>query len=158
MGRTGSLFAFQQYGIQPDAVSFAKGIAGGLPFGGVMAGEKCRNVFTTGTHGTTFGGNPISAAAACYVLDRMDDAMFQSVQEKGAYLRSRIEALDLPCLGATRGMGLMIGIDVKGERTNKELAAKLIQSGLLVLTAGPGLRLLPPWSSPRRRWTRAWPS
>ena len=68
--------------------------------------------------------------------------MFQSVQEKGAYLRSRIEALDLPCLGATRGMGLMIGIDVKGERTNKELAAKLIQSGLLVL--GPGLRLLPP--------------
>lgn len=144
VGRTGSLFAFQQYGIQPDAVSFAKGIAGGLPFGGVMAGEKCRNVFTTGTHGTTFGGNPISAAAACYVLDRMDDAMFQSVQEKGAYLRSRIEALDLPCLGATRGMGLMIGIDVKGERTNKELAAKLIQSGLLVLTAGPGLRLLPP--------------
>ena len=83
VGRTGSLFAFQQYGIQPDAVSFAKGIAGGLPFGGVMAGEKCRNVFTTGTHGTTFGGNPISAAAACYVLDRMDDAMFQSVQEKG---------------------------------------------------------------------------
>ena len=144
IGRTGTLFAFQQYGIRPDAVSFAKGIAGGLPFGGVMAGEKCRNVFTTGTHGTTFGGNPISAAAACYVLDRMDDAMFQSVQEKGAYLRSRIEALDLPCLGATRGMGLMIGIDVKGERTNKELAAKLIQSGLLVLTAGPGLRLLPP--------------
>ena len=144
VGRTGSLFAFQQYGVLPDVVSFAKGIAGGLPFGGVMAGEKCRNVFTTGTHGTTFGGNPISAAAACYVLDRMDDAMFQSVQEKGAYLRSRIEALDLPCLGATRGMGLMIGIDVKGERTNKELAAKLIQSGLLVLTAGPGLRLLPP--------------
>ena len=144
IGRTGTLFCYQQYGILPDAVSFAKGIAGGLPFGGVMAGEKCRNVFTTGTHGTTFGGNPISAAAACYVLDRMDDAMFQSVQEKGAYLRSRIEALDLPCLGATRGMGLMIGIDVKGERTNKELAAKLIQSGLLVLTAGPGLRLLPP--------------
>ena len=144
MGRTGSLFAFQQYHIQPDVVSFAKGIAGGLPFGGIMANEKCREVFSPGTHGTTFGGNPISAAAACYVLDRMDDAMFQSVQEKGAYLRSRIEALDLPCLGATRGMGLMIGIDVKGERTNKELAAKLIQSGLLVLTAGPGLRLLPP--------------
>ena len=74
--------------------------------------------------------------------------MFQSVQEKGAYLRSRIEALDLPCLGATRGMGLMIGIDVKGERTNKELAAKLIQSGLLVLTAGPGLRCSPPGHHP----------
>ena len=70
--------------------------------------------------------------------------MFQSVQEKGAYLRSRIEALDLPCLGATRGMGLMIGIEVRDGYTNKEIAARLIEHGLLVLTAGPGMRLLPP--------------
>ena len=144
VGRTGSLFAFQQYGILPDAVSFAKGIAGGLPFGGVMANEKCRNVFTPGTHATTFGGNPISAAAACHVLDRLDDQMLLEVQEKGEYLRSQIEALELPCLGATRGMGLMVGIEVKGDKTNKELAAKLIANGLLCLTAGPGLRLLPP--------------
>ena len=144
VGRTGSLFAFQQYGIQPDAVSFAKGIAGGLPFGGVMANEKCRNVFTAGTHATTFGGNPVAAAAACCVLDQLDQTLLDQVKEKGQYLREQIEGLDLPCLGATRGMGLMIGIEVKGERTNKELAAKLIQSGLLCLTAGPGLRLLPP--------------
>jgi len=144
VGRTGSLFAFQQYGIQPDVVSFAKGIAGGLPFGGVMANEKCRNVFTPGTHATTFGGNPVSAAAACYVLDRLDDRMLLEVQEKGEYLRSQIEALELPCLGATRGMGLMVGIEVKGELTNKQIAAKLIENGLLCLTAGPGLRLLPP--------------
>ena len=144
VGRTGSLFAFQQYGIQPDAVSFAKGIAGGLPFGGVMANEKCRNVFTPGTHATTFGGNPVAAAAALQVLDTLDEQLLEQVKEKGDYLRGQIEALDLPCLGATRGMGLMIGIEVRGEKTNKELAAKLIENGLLCLTAGPGLRLLPP--------------
>ena len=144
VGRTGSLFAFQQYGIQPDVVSFAKGIAGGLPFGGVMANQKCREVFAPGTHGTTFGGNPIAAAAACHVLDRINDHFLAQVQEKGDYLREQTEALDLPCLGATRGMGLMIGVEVREGWTNRELAAKLIEHGLLVLTAGPGLRFLPP--------------
>lgn len=144
VGRTGSLFAFRQYGVVPDAVSFAKGIAGGLPMGGILAGEKCREVFTPGTHATTFGGNPICAAAALAVLDILDDGMIASVAEKGAYLRRRIEEMGLPCLGKTRGMGLMIGIEVLGERSNKELAAVLIQKGLLVLTAGKGLRLLPP--------------
>ena len=144
VGRTGTLFAYQQYGIQPDAASFAKGIAGGLPFGGVMANEKCRNVFTAGTHGTTFGGNPVAAAAACYVLDTVNQELMDQVKEKGAYLREQIEAMNLPCLGATRGLGLMIGIEVKGEHTNLELATRLIQNGLLCLTAGPGLRLLPP--------------
>jgi len=144
VGRTGTLFAFQQYGVRPDAVSFAKGIAGGLPFGGVMASERCRNVFSPGTHGTTFGGNPVAAAAACLVLDTIDDAFLTQVREKGGYLREQIEALGVPCLGKTRGLGLMIGVEVKGNRTNKELAAKLVESGLLVLTAGPDLRLLPP--------------
>lgn len=144
VGRTGTLFAFQQYGIQPDVVSFAKGIAGGLPFGGVMASEKCKDVFAPGTHGTTFGGNPVAAAAADYVLSIIDDKLLAEVQEKGAYLRSQIEAMNLPCLGKTRGLGMMIGIEVKGDKTNRELAAKLIENGLLVLTAGPGLRLLPP--------------
>ena len=144
VGRTGSLFAFQQYGIQPDVVSFAKGIAGGLPFGGIMANEKCAGVFTAGTHATTFGGNPIAAAAAVTVLDTLDEDMLAQVQQKGEYLREQIEGLDLPCLGKTRGLGLMIGIEVKGDKTNKELAAKLIENGLLCLTAGPGLRLLPP--------------
>ena len=144
MGRTGSLFAFQQYGVLPDVVSFAKGIAGGLPFGGVMASEKCRNVFTAGTHGTTFGGNPVGAAAACCVLDTIDQDFLDKVKEKGDYLRTQIEAMNIPCLGKTRGMGLMIGIEVKGDRTNRELAAALAEHGLLCLTAGPGLRLLPP--------------
>ncbi len=144
VGRTGTLFAFQQYGILPDAISFAKGIAGGLPMGGILAGEKCMGVFTPGTHATTFGGNPVSAAAALAVLDILDDKAIAAVAEKGAYLRRRIEEMGLPCLGKTRGLGLMIGVEVLGERTNKELATVLIEKGLLVLTAGKALRLLPP--------------
>ncbi len=144
VGRTGSLFAFQQYGIIPDAVSFAKGIAGGLPMSGVMANEKCRDVLTPGTHATTFGGNPVCAAAALAVLDILDEGTLAQVGEKGAYIRQSIESMDLPCLGTTRGMGMMIGVEVREGYTNKTLAAKLVENGLLVLTAGPALRLLPP--------------
>ena len=154
VGRTGTLFAFQQYGLAPDVVSFAKGIAGGLPFGGVMANERCRDVFAPGTHGTTFGGNPIAAAAACHVLERMDEAFLAQVLEKGDYLRAQVEELSLPCLGATRGLGLMIGVEVKAGWTNRELAARLIENGLLVLTAGPGLRFLPPLTITREEMDR----
>ena len=154
VGRTGTLFAFQQYGLAPDVVSFAKGIAGGLPFGGVMANERCRDVFAPGTHGTTFGGNPIAAAAACHVLERMDEAFLAQVRKKGDYLRAQVEELSLPCLGATRGLGLMIGVEVKAGWTNRELAARLIENGLLVLTAGPGLRFLPPLTITREEMDR----
>ena len=144
VGRTGTLFAFQQYGILPDAVSFAKGIAGGLPMGGFLVSEKCRDVLGPGDHGSTFGGNPICAAAAQAVLDILDEDALAEVQRKGRCLRSAIEAMNLPCLGATRGLGLMIGIEVKPPHSNKELAARLARNGLLVLTAGDALRLLPP--------------
>lgn len=144
VGRTGSLFAFQQYGILPDVASFAKGIAGGLPMSGILASEKCRNVLTPGTHATTFGANPVCAAAGLYVQEVMSDAFLEDVQAKGTYLRNQIEALNLPCFGKTRGMGLMIGIEVRDGWTNKEIANQLIAGGLLVLTAGPGMRLLPP--------------
>lgn len=144
VGRTGSLFAFQQYGILPDVCSFAKGIAGGLPMSGIMANEKCRNVLTPGTHATTFGANPVCGAAALLVQDVLSDEFLQEVQEKGAYLREQIEAMDLPCFGKTRGLGLMIGIEVADGYENGKLAAALADAGLLVLTAGPGMRLLPP--------------
>ena len=144
IGRTGTLFAFQQYGILPDAVSFAKGIAGGLPMGGFLVSEKCRDVLGPGDHGSTFGGNPICAAAAQAVLDILDEDALAGVQKKGRCLRAAIEAMGLPCLGATRGLGLMIGIEVKPPHSNKELAARLARNGLLVLTAGDALRLLPP--------------
>ena len=144
VGRTGSLFAFQQYGILPDVASFAQGIAGGLPMSGILANEKCRDVLGPGTHATTFGANPVCAAAGLVVQETLTDAFLEDVRAKGTYLRNQIEALDLPCFGATRGMGLMIGIQVKDGWTNKEIASKLIENGLLVLTAGPGMRLLPP--------------
>ncbi len=144
VGRTGSLFCYQQYGVRPDVVSFAKGIAGGLPYGGFLVGEKCRNVLTPGTHATTFGGNPICAAGANVVLDTLDEDALEAVKEKGLYLRAGIEALGLSCLGDSRGMGLMIGVAVNEGYNNKELAGKLIKNGLLVLTAGTALRLLPP--------------
>ena len=144
VGRTGKLFAFQQYDILPDVCSFAKGIAGGMPMSGIMANEKCRAVLTPGTHATTFGGNPVCAAAGLVVQETMDDAFLAEVTAKGEYLRQQIEALDLPCFGKTRGMGLMIGIEVKEGYNKSEIANKLIENGLLVLTAGPGMRLLPP--------------
>ena len=144
VGRTGKLFAFQQYDILPDVCSFAKGIAGGMPMSGIMANEKCRAVLTPGTHATTFGGNPVCAAAGLVVQETMDDAFLAEVTAKGEYLRQQIKALDLPCFGKTRGMGLMIGIEVKEGYNKSEIANKLIENGLLVLTAGPGMRLLPP--------------
>ena len=144
VGRTGRLFAFQHYGILPDVCSFAKGIAGGLPMSGIMANAKCREVLGPGMHATTFGANPVCAAAGLVVQEKLSDAFLAEVEQKGAYLRQKIEALDLPCFGATRGLGLMIGIAVKEGFTNKEIANQLIENGLLVLTAGPGMRLLPP--------------
>ena len=144
VGRTGKLFAFQQYDILPDVASFAKGIAGGMPMSGIMANEKCRTVLGPGTHATTFGANPVCAAAGLVVQEKLSDAFLEEVNAKGAYLREQIEAMDLPCFGKTRGMGLMIGIEVKEGYNKSEIAAKLIEAGLLVLTAGPGMRLLPP--------------
>lgn len=144
IGRTGTLFAFQQYGIRPDAVSFAKGIAGGLPMGGFLVNGKCRPVLGPGSHASTFGGNPVCSAAALAVLDILDEAALNRVREKGAYLREHIEAMGKQCLGATRGLGLMIGVEVRPGWSSRELAARLAGHGLLVLTAGPALRLLPP--------------
>jgi acetylornithine/N-succinyldiaminopimelate aminotransferase len=145
VGRTGSLFCFQQYDILPDAVTFAKGIAGGLPMAGVLCNEKCRNVLTPGTHATTFGGNPIAAAAALAVQDILSDEVLEEVKAKGAYLRNKIETMGSPAVSGTRGLGLMVGITLNEGYVNKELAGEMISAGLLVLTAGQNvIRLLPP--------------
>ncbi len=145
VGRTGTMFAFQQYDLLPDVCSFAKGIAGGLPMSGIMANEKCRNVLTAGTHATTFGGNPVSAAAGCAVQEILSDEVLDEVKEKGAYLRNAIENLGSPAVSGTRGLGLMIGITLNEGYNNGELAGKLVEAGLLVLTAGQNvIRLLPP--------------
>ena len=144
IGRTGTLFAFQQFDIEPDVVTFAKGIAGGLPFGGFLVNEKCRNVLRAGDHGSTFGGNPMAAAAGNVVMDAMTPAFLEEVQKKGEYLRKGIAALNSPYVSGIRGMGLMIGAGIQG-MAHKELKDKLMAEGLLCLTAGSDtLRLLPP--------------
>ncbi len=145
VGRTGSLFCFQQYGILPDAISFAKGIAGGLPMAGILANETCAHVLTPGTHATTFGGNPIAAAAALAVLEEMDEAFLKSVNEKGQYLRERIAAFGSPLVEQVRGLGLMIGIVLKQDVDRAALVKEIYDGRVLVLTAGPRtIRLLPP--------------
>ena len=144
VGRTGTLFCYQQYDIVPDAVTFAKGIAGGMPLSGLMVPEKPANVLGPGMHATTFGGNPVSCAASCYVLDKIDDAFLKEVNEKGAYIRKEIESWNIPEVVTTRGAGLMIGVQLKSANPGA-VAGKCVDEGLLIITAGSdALRMLPP--------------
>jgi len=144
VGRTGTLFAFQQYDIEPDVISFAKGIAGGLPLGGFIANEKCSVVLVAGTHATTFGGNPVSAAGAIEVLNQLDMNALKEVTEKGEYVKEKIKSWSIPTIGEIRGKGLMIGVSLI-DKTPREVAQTCVDNGLLILTAGAdALRMLPP--------------
>ena len=145
IGRTGSLFCFQQYGIRPDVVTMAKGLGGGVPIGAVLAAESCSNVLTPGTHATTFGGTPLVCAAANAVLDTVWDGQFLAqVKEKGEYLKNGILSIGSPNILGVRGMGLMLGIIVEDGK-HAAYANKLIEKGVLALTAGKNaVRLLPP--------------
>jgi len=143
IGRTGEWFGFQNYGIKPDAVTFAKGIAGGLPLGGFLLGEKMHKTLGAGDHGTTYGGNLVCTAAALSVLEILEP-LLPSVKEKGAYIREKILAMNLPQVKGIRGEGLMIGIKLEGI-ANTEAVAKLLDAGLVALSAGADvLRFLPP--------------
>ena len=145
IGRTGSLFCYEQYGVQPNIISMAKGLGGGVPIGAVMADKKCQDVLGAGTHGTTFGGNPLCCAAANTVLDIVNKPEFlKSVQEKGEYLKKEILAIGSPKVKTVRGKGLMLGIVVdKDERA--AMVSQLMEKGVLVLPAGTeAIRLLPP--------------
>ena len=140
MGRTGSLFSYQQFGIQPDLVSCAKGLGGGLPIGAVLFGEKTETVFVPGDHGSTFGGNPVVCAGAVHILNTMDEAFLQDVQKKGAYLKEKIEKM--PHVENVAGLGMMLGIQLDVEA--KPVINALLEAGLLVLSAKTKIRLLPP--------------
>lgn len=144
MGRTGRLFAYEYFGFKPDIVTLAKGLGGGLPIGAFICSEKCSGVLSAGNHGSTFGGNPVSAAAASHVISRLtSEGFLASVSEKGAYITAKIREASLPSVREIRGKGLMIGIAVMGNP--KEYAHHAADSGLLVLTAGKDVvRLLPP--------------
>ncbi|MBR2925438.1 MAG: acetylornithine/succinylornithine family transaminase [Clostridia bacterium] len=143
-GRTGQLYAYMNYGVQPDAVSTAKGLGGGLPLGAALLGEKVQNVLGFGDHGSTFGGNPVCCAGALNILQRIDDALLAEVQKKGEYIRQQLEGAK-GITGIT-GMGLMVGI--KTEKPAGELVRALLEKGVLCLTAKDKLRLLPALNIP----------
>ena len=143
-GRTGQLYAFMHYGFQPDIMSTAKGLSGGLPLGATLFSEKTQNVLVPGTHGSTFGGNPVCAAGAVYVLEHLDEKLLSEVTEKGQYICSELSALD--GVEEVTGMGLMIGIKLK--KNLAETMATCRDKGVLVLTAHDKMRLLPPLNIP----------
>lgn len=141
IGRTGKLFAYEYFDVTPDIVTFAKGIGGGLPIGGVLFGEKCCDVLKPGDHGTTYGGNPVACAGAIEVLTRIDDAFLEEVQKKSAYLKDKLQAL--PHVTSVSGLGLMLGVSLEGKEA-PDVVKKALEEGLMVLTAKDKVRLLPP--------------
>ena len=141
MGRTGKLFAYEHAGISPDVVTSAKGIGNGLPMGACLCTEKCANVLTAGTHGTTFGGNPVACAGAKYILGTLNDEFLNEITEKGEYIREKLAEIDE--VQSVTGLGLMLGIELKTKNAG-EIAKKCSENGLLILTAKNKLRMLPP--------------
>ena len=142
IGRTGTFLACQHYGITPDIVTLAKALGGGLPLGAVVMKEKVAACMGPGSHGSTFGGNPVACAGACVVLDRMDDALLENVNACAARLRQQLS--ELPEVAEVSGLGLMVGIALKGGRKASEVRTRCEHNGLLVLTAKDRIRLLPP--------------
>lgn len=148
-GRTGKLYSYMNFGVQPDVVSTAKGLAAGLPMGATLMSEKVGEVLGYGDHGSTFGGNPVCAAAAISVMNRMDEAFLAQVAAKGQYVKERVEAAGF----AVSGMGLMIGIETK--KPVSEVIAACMEKGVLCLSAKEKLRLLPPLNIPMEQLTKA---
>ena len=143
-GRTGSLYAYMQFGIQPDIVSTAKGLGGGLPIGATLLGEKVQSVLGPGDHGSTFGGNPVCCAGALSILNRLDDGLMAQVREKSDYVFSQLTGA--PGVESVTGMGLMIGI--KPVKPAKEVVMACMEQGVLCLTAKDKVRLLPALNIP----------
>ncbi len=144
-GRTGKYFAYQNFGVLPDAVSTAKGLGGGLPIGAVLLGEKLENVYGPGDHGSTFGGNPAVCAGAVNVVSRIDDALLADVRKKSDYIFSELSGAE--GIESVAGMGLMIGI--KTVKPAGEVVKACMARGVLCLTAKDKVRLLPPLNIPQ---------
>lgn len=144
IGRTGKLFGFNNFDIKPDIVSCAKGLGAGLPMGSVLCNEKLKDVFNPGDHGSTFGGNPVSCAGALVVLDKLcNENSYNEINKKGQLIKDLINKANLSNVVEIRGMGLMLGIEIK--ENSADIRKKAEENGILVLTAGPKvIRLLPP--------------
>jgi acetylornithine/succinyldiaminopimelate/putrescine aminotransferase len=146
MGRTGRLFAHQHFGFEPDAMTLAKGIAGGVPLGALMAREEFAKVMTPGTHASTFGGNPLATAAACAVMDLLQGGLLEQVQRAGERLSQRLAALSAktPRVQGERGMGLLRAV-LLGEDLATRVVARARDAGLLVNAIGERvIRVAPP--------------
>ena len=142
VGRTGKFLAGEHYGVKADITTLAKGLAGGLPIGACLANEKCAEVLTAGTHGSTFGGNPISCAGGLAVLNKVSSEWFlDNVAEMGRYIREKLIEIDE--VKDISGLGLMIGIELKS-KSAPDIVKKALENGLLLLTAKEKVRLLPP--------------
>lgn len=139
-GRTGKLYGYMNYGIEPDVVTTAKGIGGGLPIGICMLGEKMKDVFTPGTHGSTFGGNPVCCAGAYSIISRIDDKLMAEVTAKSQYIKSELEGAK--GVKSITGRGLMLGIET--EKSAGDIIKEAMQKGVLVISAKTKVRLLPP--------------
>ena len=143
VGRTGTFYAYQGYGIEPDVVTTAKGIAGGLPMGACLCSAALSGILTAGMNGSTFGGNPVACAGALSVIRRVGKAEFlHDVQKKGAYMMKKLA--EMPGVSFVRGRGMMIGVKLAGDQDAHEVMVRCAQAGLLALTAKDLIRFLPP--------------
>ena len=150
-GRSGQLYAYMNYGIQPDIVSTAKGLGGGLPIGACLLGEKLQDVFAPGDHGSTFGGNPAACAGGISILSRIDEALLAGVRERSRYIFDALTGAK--GVESVSGMGLMIGI--KPVKPAREVVSKCIENGVLCLTAKDRVRLLPALNIPMDQLEKA---
>ena len=150
-GRTGELYAFMNYGFTPDIASTAKGLGGGLPIGACMLGEKVKDTLTPGSHGSTFGGNPIAAAGANNILSRIDEKLLTGVREKSNYIFTELSGA--VGVKSVSGLGLMIGIET--EKDASEVIAKCRENGVLVIKAKHKVRLLPALNIPMQELRKA---
>ncbi len=150
-GRSGKLWGYMNYGVQPDIVTTAKGLGGGLPIGATMLGERVQDVFTPGAHGSTFGGNPVCCAGALNILGRLTDELLEGVCKKSDFIRKSLAGA--PGVRSVSGMGLMLGVET--ERDAGEVIADCIGRGLLVIRAKNKVRLLPALNIPDDLLTQA---
>ena len=150
-GRSGMLYGYMNYGIQPDIFTTAKGLGGGLPLGATVLGEKTMNVLTPGTHGSTFGGNPVCCAGAISILSRLNEETLAGVRERSAYVVS--ELTGAPGVRSVTGIGLMLGVQT--ERPAKDVIRDCMERGVLVISAKEKVRLLPALNIPMPLLKRA---
>ena len=143
-GRTGKLYAYMNYGVEPDVVTTAKGLGGGLPIGACLMSKKVESVLGKGDHGSTYGGNPVCSAGAVSIIERIDDALLDEVIAKSKYIFEAFEGAE--GVESVSGMGLMIGI--KTVKPASEVLMKCIEGGVLCLTAKDKVRLLPALNIP----------